>query len=390
MKKKALAVVTVVLGVSGTWTAFAQGSNTIKIGVLMPASGVYAQLGEEGYKGFTLYLDSIGNQVAGKKLQLIREDEEADPAVALRKANKLISSDKVDILAGVVLTPSAYALTDVVEEAKVPLIVFNAAGNALTRERKNPYVFRVSGNAWQYNNPFGKYVATKVSKNTFLVAADYAFGKESLADFKQSYTKAGGKIAGEVYTPLGSTDFSPYLARIAAARPQAVYAVLSGSDAVLFMKQFAQFGLQKSVKLAVFGDMTDEKFIDAVGDSAVGAISALPWAQDLPNAQNQAFTTAYKNKYKGDLPGVFAQRGWDTARVIVEALKKTKGNVSNTEELLAAMRSVTFPSPRGVFRFDPSTQNVINPMYVREVVKTPQGLINRFVTNLGTFKDPGK
>ncbi|WP_034388750.1 ABC transporter substrate-binding protein [Deinococcus sp. YIM 77859] len=388
-KKRILAALTAALGIGALWGARAQ-NDPIKVGVIMPFSGVYAQLGEEGYKGFTLYLDSIGNRVAGRPIQLIREDEEADASVALRKANKLIGSDKVDILAGIVLTPSAYALSDVVEKAKVPLIVFNAAGNDLTRSRKNPYVFRVSGNAWQYNNPFGRYVADKVSKNTFLVAADYAFGKESLADFKASYTNAGGKIAGEVYTPLGSTDFSPYLARIAAAKPQAVYAVLSGSDAVLFMKQFAQFGLNKSIKLAVFGDMTDEKFIDAVGDSVVGAISALPWAQDLPGAQNKVFTDAYKKKYPGELPGVFAQRGWDTARVIVEALKKTNGNTANKSALLAALRSVNFPSPRGTFRFDPVTQNVINPMYVREVVKTPQGLINKRVATLGTFKDPGK
>ncbi|MFC5848806.1 ABC transporter substrate-binding protein [Deinococcus petrolearius] len=388
MKTSAL-FLTALLGLSATAPAFAQTTGSVKIGVLLPSSGVYAQLGEEGFKGLSLYLDSVGNKVAGKTIQLVREDEGADPAVALSKANKMISSDKVDLMAGVVLTPSAYALSSVVEKANVPLVVFNAAGNALTRERKNPYVFRVSGNAWQYSNPFGRYVASKVSKNTFLIAADYAFGKESVADFKASYAAAGGKVAGEVYTPLGSTDFSPYLARIAAARPAAVYAVLSGADAVLFMKQFAQFGLNKSVKLAVFGDMTDEKFIGAVGDSAVGYLSALPWAYDLPNDANRAFISAYRAKYK-EAPGVFAQRGWDTARVIVEALKRTKGNVSNKPALLGALRSVSFPSPRGTFRFDSVTQNVINPVYVREVARTPDGLVNRLVTTLGTYKDPGK
>lgn len=370
--------------------AQAAAQNTIKIGLIMPASGVYAQLGQEGTKGFDLYLESIGYKVAGKTIQVIKEDEEADAAVAVRKGNKLISSDKVDILAGVVLTPSAYALAPIVEQAKTPLIVFNAAGNALTRDKKNPYVFRVSGNAWQYNTSFGKYVAQKVSNNTFLIAADYAFGKESIADFKASYTAAGGKVAGEVYTPLGSADFSPYLARIAAAKPKAVYAVLSGSDAVLFMKQFAQFGLNKTVKLAVFGDMTDEKFIDAVGDSTVGALSALPWAQDLPTAANRQFVAAYTAKYRGDLPGVFAERGWNTARVIVEALKKTGGNTSDKAALLSAIKTVKFPAPRGQFQFDPATNNVINPMYVRQVVKGQSGLYNKFIANLGTFKDPGR
>ena len=153
---RTLAVLAALLG------AQAAAQNTIKVGLIMPASGVYAQLGQEGTKGFDLYLESIGYRVAGKTIQVIKEDEEADAAVAVRKGNKLISSDKVDILAGVVLTPSAYALAPIVEQAKTPLIVFNAAGNALTRDKKNPYVFRVSGNAWQYNTSFGKYVAQKV------------------------------------------------------------------------------------------------------------------------------------------------------------------------------------------------------------------------------------
>ncbi|WP_291424163.1 ABC transporter substrate-binding protein [Deinococcus sp.] len=368
-------------------TALAQ--NTIKVGVLLPASGVYTQLGQEGWKGFSLYMDSVGHKVAGKTLQFVREDEEADPGVALKKANKLINQDKVDLLAGVVLTPSAYALAPVVEKAQVPLVVFNAAGNALTRDKKNPYVFRASGSVWQYNSSFGKYVADKVSKNTFLIAADYAFGKESLADFKKSYTAAGGKVAGEVYSPLGSSDFSSYMAQISAAKPEAVYGVLAGSDAVLFLKQFAQFGLNKTVKLTVLGDMVDETVLSAVGDSTVGAISALPWVQNLPVPQNKVFTDAYTKKY-GTLPGSYAERGWDMARVLTEAFKKTGGNVSNKPALLAAIRGVNFQSPRGTFRFDPVTQNVINPVYVRQVAKGPKGLYNKMVVKLGEFQDPGK
>ncbi|SEJ49468.1 branched-chain amino acid transport system substrate-binding protein [Deinococcus reticulitermitis] len=364
-------------------------SGPVKVGVIMPFSGVYAQIGEEGWKGMTLYLDSIGNRVAGRTIQLLREDEEADAGVALRKANKLISLDRVELLAGVVLTPSAYALAPVVEKARVPLVVFNALGNDLTRSRKNPYVFRASGSGWQFSHPFGKYVAQKVSKNVFLLAADYAFGRDSVADFKAAYTGAGGKVVGEVYTPLGSPDFSPYLARIAAARPEAVYAFLSGSDAVLFMKQFVQFGLQKSVKLAVSGEMVDEKLLNSVDQGVVGTISVSAWVQDLTNEQNRLFMGAYQKKYN-EVPGVFALRGWDTARVIVEALRKTKGRTDNKAALLAALRTVHFPSPHGTFRFDPGTQNVVHNIYVRQVVNGPRGLVNKTVVSLGSFADPGK
>ncbi len=364
-------------------------SGTVKVGVIMPFSGVYAALGEEGWRGMNLYLDSVGNKAGGKTIQLIKEDEEADPAVALKKANKLISQDKVDLLAGVVLTPSAYALAPVVEKAQVPLVVFNALGNDLTRSRKNPYVFRASGSGWQFNHPFGKYVAEKVSKNTFLVAADYAFGKDSIKDFKESYTAAGGKVAGEVYTPLGSSDFSSYLARIAAAKPDAVYTFLSGSDAILFLKQFVQFGLNKSVKLAVSGDMVDEKLLNSVDKGIAGAISVGPWVQDLSNAQNKLFVAAYKKKYN-DVPGVYALRGWDTARVVAEAIKKTGGKTDDKAALLAALRATNFPSPHGNFKFDPATQNVIHNIYVRQVVSGPDGLVNKTVVGLGSFADPGK
>ena len=384
-----LSALTFTLGLSALTAALAQGGSTVKVGVIMPTSGVYTQLGEEGMKGFNLYMDSVGRKVAGKTIQVIQEDEEADPAVAVRKANKLINNDKVDILAGVVLAPSAYALSPIAAAAKTPLIVFNAAGNALTRDRKSPYVFRTSGTSWQYNNPFGTYVARKISKDVFLIGADYAFGREFLADFKSSYTASGGKIAGEVYTPLGVSDFSPYLARIAAAKPGAVYVVLGGGDAVLFMKQFAQFGLNKTTKLAVFGDVTDESLLGAEGDATLGVINALTWAVDAPGEQNALFVNSYKAKYK-NLPGIYAERGWDLARTIVEALKKTKGNVSDTPALLSAIRGVNFASPRGPFRFDPETQNVINPVYVREVVRGPDGLYNKTVIKLGNFKDPGK
>lgn len=361
----------------------------VKVGVIMPFSGVYAQIGEEGWRGLTLYLDSVGGRAGGRPIALIREDEEADAAVALRKATKLLSADRVDLLAGVVLTPSAYALAPLAERAQTPLVVFNALGNALTRERRNPYVFRASGSGWQFSHPFGPYVAEKVSKNVYLLGADYAFGRDSVADFRASYVGAGGKVAGEVYTPLGTADFSPYLARIAATRPGAVYAFLSGSDAVLFLKQFTQFGLQRSVRLAVSGEMVDEKLLAAVGDGVAGTLSVGPWVQDLKVAPNKIFVDAYRKKY-GELPGVFAVRGWDTARVIVEALKKTRGNTADKAALLSALRGVSFQSPRGPFRFDPVTQNVVNPVYVRRVVRTPDGLVNTFVTKLGDFADPGR
>src|SRR5690606_29279875 len=184
---------------------FAQESRPIRIGVILSYSGVYARPGNEMTRGMELVLDQVGWQAGGRRIELITEDEEADAAVAVRKARKLVESDGVDILAGVTLTPSAYALRDYVHEQQVPLVITNAAANGVTRgDNKSPFLFRASASAWQLAYPFGEWVAQNVSKRVLLLAADYGFGKESLDAFKETYLPAGGQVVDEIYTPLGS------------------------------------------------------------------------------------------------------------------------------------------------------------------------------------------
>jgi branched-chain amino acid transport system substrate-binding protein len=358
----------------------------IKLGVILPFSGPYTKLGEEAMRGMTMYLDSVGSKFGGRAVQVIREDEEASPDAALRKATKLIQQDKIDVLAGINLTPSAYAIRDLVHSSQTPWVCAVAGGNLLTRARKSPYIFRTSFTMWQSHQPFGRWVAQSGIKRVMIVSADAAFGREASAGFKEGFTAAGGQIVEEVYTPFPSQDFSPYIARIAAAKPDAVFSFLAGSDGVIFLRQFAQFGLNKTIKLTVSGELTDETVLEAVGDAGLKVRSSAPWAYTLPNSENLQFVRNYRAKFK-DVPNLYAERGFTAARVVGEALRATKGE-PNPQVLLAALKAVRFTAPRGPIEFDPVTQHVIQSVYVREVVKTNDGFVNKFIATLGKVQDP--
>lgn len=366
---------------------FAQESRPIRIGVILSYSGVYARPGNEMTRGMELVLDQVGWQAGGRRIELITEDEEADAAVAVRKARKLVESDGVDILAGVTLTPSAYALRDYVHEQQVPLVITNAAANGVTRgDNKSPFLFRASASAWQLAYPFGEWVAQNVSKRVLLLAADYGFGKESLDAFKETYLPAGGQVVDEIYTPLGSPDFSSFMTRISALRPEAVFAVLSGSDAVIFMRQFVQFGLNRTIRLSVSGETVDETVLEAIGPAAVGALSANHWVFDLDLPANQRFQQQYREKYNA-IPNHFAVRGYGTMQVIVEAINAVQGDLSDKMRFVRALENVSVESPRGRLEFDPATHQAIENMYVREVKQTDEGLINTYVASLGRIRD---
>ena len=360
----------------------------IRIGVVLSYSGPYARLGREITRGMELYLDKVGYQAGGRRIQLLREDEEADPAVAVRKVRKLVEQDRVDLLSGIILSSSAYGIRDYVHERQIPLVVANAQANGITRERRSPYIFRTSISAWQQHYPMGPWVAQNAGKRVFLLALDYAFGREATAAFKEGFLQAGGEPVAELYTPLGSTDYSAVISRIAAARPEAVHAVLSGSDAVIFLRQFSQFGLNRTVRLAVSGEVTDETVLEAIGDAAVGARSSNQWVYTLNNSANREFIRAYRQKYNA-VPNHFALRGYDAMQFIVDAINTVQGDVTNRQRLLRAFESAKIISPRGFVQMDPVTNNVIQRVYVREVARIDGILTNRLLADLGVIRDPG-
>jgi branched-chain amino acid transport system substrate-binding protein len=361
----------------------------VKLGLLVSYSKVFGQLGEDITDGMTLYFDSVNWTGGGRKITWIREDEELDPQVGVRKARKLIEADQVDLLTGIVATPTAYAIRDMVHNSKTILVVSNAGGNLLTRARKSPYIFRVSFTSWQISYPFGKWFVTNVDREAALTAANYGFGTESIAAFKESFIPAGGKVVGEVLPPLNNTDYAPYIAQVQKMNPGGIYNFYSGSDAVRFVQQAAEYGLIRSTRVTGAGFMVEQDVLPAEGASALGIYSPLHWALTLQTKENLAFTRAYKARFRRDA-SVFALQGFDAARVIVEALNRTNGDTSNKDRLIEAIAAVRFASPRGPFEFDPNTHNVIQSIYVRQVRRVGNDIANVVFEDLGRIADPGK
>lgn len=375
---------------AGPWVLKAQAqSGPVKIGILLPYTGVYAVLGESITQAMELVFARENWTVAGRKIELIKEDTEAKPPVGVRKADKLIDSDKVDILTGPVHSGVLAGIRDKVHNSKTILIVSNAGADQISRERCSRWIFRTSFSNWQPCQPMGGWVAKNISKEVFQIAPNYQAGKDMMAAFRETFLPAGGKVIAEDYPKLGETDYAPYLTKIKQSGAKAVFAFFSGSDAVIFVKQFDQFGLKEAVKLTGAGFLTEPDVLPAQGKSALGVITGHFYTPLLDNPVNQRFVKEFKEKYNKSTDG-FAVQGYDTAEVIVRALKAVSGNTQDKMKLVEAIAKVEFDSPRGRFRFDPKTQNVIQPfIYVREVREVAGGLNNVVIDKIADVRDPG-
>jgi branched-chain amino acid transport system substrate-binding protein len=375
----------------GPWVSksLAQGG-PLKIGLVLPYSGVYQVLGESITQGMELVFAREGNKVAGRDVVMIKEDDEMQPPVGIRKTEKLIESDKVDILTGPVHSGILMGMRDKVHNSKTILIVSNAGADAIARERCSKWIFRTSFSNWQPNQPMGGWVAKNVSKEVFITAPNYQAGKDQLNAFKETFVPAGGKLIGEEYPKLGETDYAPLLTKIRQSGAKAVYAFFSGTDAVNFVKQYDQFGLKGQVKLTGAGFLTEPDVLPAQGKAALGIITGHFYTPQLDNPVNKKFVSDFKAKFGGKTPDGFACQGYDTAEVIVRALKAVNGNTQDKDKLVAALEKVQFESPRGFFSFDPKTHNVIQPyIYVREVKEVAGGLDNVPIDRVARVADPG-
>jgi branched-chain amino acid transport system substrate-binding protein len=376
---------------AGSWVsrAGAQGA-PIKIGAVLPYTGVYAVLGESITQAMELVFTRESWTVAGRKIELIKEDDEMKPPVGIRKTEKLIDSDKVDILTGPVHSGILMGMRDKVHNSKTILIVSNAGADAISRERCSRWIFRASFSNWQPNQPMGGWVAKNVAKEVFLVAPNYQAGKDMMEAFKETFLPAGGKVIAEDYPKLGETDYAPYLTKIRQSGAKAVYCFFSGTDAVNFVKQFDQFGLKQGVRLTGAGFLTEPDVLPAQGKSALGVVTGHFYTPLLDNPTNQQFVKDFRAKFGGKMPDGFACQGYDTAEVIVHALKAVNGNTQDKDKLVDTIAKVEFDSPRGRFRFDPKTHNVIQPfIYIREVKEVAGGLNNVPIDKVADVRDPG-
>jgi len=383
---------------TATASAAATAGKPLKIGMLLPFTKVYAELGNSMKRSTDLYLKQHGGALAGRPVTVIYEDEANDPAVGAQKTQKFIEQDNVDLMMGIVATPIAYAVRNAIDSAKMIFIETNAGGNFLTRDIanctpacKSKYIFRSSFSSWQISSPIGDYFATKKGvKEAFTFVADYGFGTESAADFTQSFTKGGGKVTGTLKAPLGTADFLPFVTQLKNQPTKDIYSFFSGTDAINYIKAWNQLGMPAAgYKMNGAGFLTEQDVLKEVKEQAVGAVTSLFWAVTLDNAENKAFVDAYQKEYNL-LPDVFAVQAWDGITAVDLALQATKGDTASKDAFIAALEGVKFKSPRGDFEFDKTTHNPIQDMYIREVKVQNGAAVNTIVDKIARVTDPGK
>lgn len=385
------------LGACGAETSPSPGGATgpdFKVGLVTPLSKVYAPDGKDLLDGFKFGLEKLGNQGGNRRITVQTEDEEDQATVAATKVRKLVDQDNVDMIVGLHASPSAATVRDFLDQNQIPTLISNAGSNALSRARKSRFIFRTSFSNWQPNWPMGKYVAENVSKKVLLIYAKYAAGTEQVGGFVETFVQNGGQITKRVEAPWPTTtDYQPYLTQVQQAAPDTIYVFFSGVDAISFLQQASRVNFFKAnnIKVTGSGFFVEDNVLRVVGDAApVGAITGLHWASTLDNKENKDFVDGYKRKYN-QTPSVFSLQGFDTARVIVEALNQTRGDTKNKEGFLKAISEVSFKSPRGDFRFDPNTNNVINTIYVRELQKDPSGrYVHKVLKSFPGVADPGR
>jgi branched-chain amino acid transport system substrate-binding protein len=365
----------------------AQTRAPLRLGILNSFTGAIAYAAENNLDAMGLYFDSIGWTVAGRKIELIKEDDQFNPQVGLQKAKKLLENDNVDMLVGVQASNVALAVLNYAKQKKAFYVVTGAGADAITWER-NPYVFRTSLSAWQLSAPMAEWVYDNLAKEIVLTGSDYAGGRDVIAEFRVPFVKKGGKVIKEIYPPLGTTDFSPYLTDIRSINPPASYDFMPGTDAVRFIQQYHDMGMQQKIPLTGYA-LIDSLTIKALGKAALDVITSTIYTDTVDNPESQQFVADYRAKYK-TYPDLFSDYGFVAARVIADTLKATDGDTSNKDKLAEAMTKVTFNAPRGPFRFDPITHNPIQDVYICKCAELDGGRIgNKVIATYKQVRDPG-
>ncbi|MDR5694554.1 MAG: ABC transporter substrate-binding protein [Armatimonadota bacterium] len=359
-------LIVIVLTAGWNGDALSQARGPIRIGFIAPTTGTFAANGRDMLNGFLLFWEEKGFTVAGRKVEIIHEDDAGVPANTLTKARKLVEQDKVHMLVGPLTASSGYALRDYVHDGKVATIYPIVSADDITQRRRTPYIVRVGWTSSQPAHPFGEWVAKNLGyKRIATIAYDFAFGHEWVGGFQRTFEENGGRIVQKLWPPIGAPDYAPYLAQLR-KDVDAVFAVFSGGDALRFLAQYQEFGLKGRIPLIGGGTLTDEHVLPQMGNEAVGIITALHYSAVLETPENRTFASAYARKYSRP-PSYYSENCYTAGRFIYEALVSIRGNVEDKERFLGALRKIRIPdAPRGPVYLD-EYQNPVQNIYIRRV-----------------------
>jgi branched-chain amino acid transport system substrate-binding protein len=386
------AMTSLALAAACTLTSFsALAQQTVKVGLILPMSGPFADYGQQISRGAKLYMQRHGDTVAGKKVELIiKDDTGVAPELTKRLAQELMNNDKVEILAGFGLTPGAMATATLATQGKRPMVIMNAATSSITT--KSPNIVRVSHTLPQLSAPMAKWAAANGVNRVYTLVADYGPGIDAEVSFKTAYQALGKQVVGDVRVPVKNPDFGPFVQRIKDARPDAVFLFIPPGEATInFMKSWVERGLDKQgVKLLGTGDLTDDSLLEAIGKPALGTITTGHYSAAHDSALNKEFVSGYAKQFgaKGR-PNFMAVAGYDGMAAIYHALKKTGGD-AGVDKFMAAVKGAKWESPRGPISIDAETRDVVQTVYVRRTEMVNGKIYNVEFDKFLDQKDPGK
>ncbi|MCK0111593.1 ABC transporter substrate-binding protein [Ornithinimicrobium sp. F0845] len=352
----------------------------IKIGLLVPQSGVYKSLGDDMKAGFEVYLEEHDNMLGGVEVEVILADEGETADSGKAAADKLVKQDEVTVVTGVVSSAVMNGVVDLFETSKIPLVGSNASPTTLTDAT---YIWRTSYVNDQPGEALGAYVAEQVDGSVYFLAADYQAGLDEVTGFKRSFDAAGGETADEVYTPFpGTTNFQPFLANANSSGAEALFSFYAGGAAVEFVKQYDQFGLKGQIDHYSAGFLTEGGVLDAQGESALGTFTAMNYNFDLENELNASFVEAYEAK-TGLKPTTYAMASYDAAHVLDLAIEAAGGEDADSESINTAIGEIEkVESPRGTWTWS-EIGTPVQTWYLREVQEVDGTLANVVIQELG-------
>ncbi|MEC5212655.1 branched-chain amino acid transport system substrate-binding protein [Polaromonas sp. CG_9.5] len=388
MKKRlflhAIALATLAVSATG---AMAQ-DNTFKIGLVLPMTGQQATTGRQIEAAARLYMAQYGDTVAGKKIQLIVKDDTSLPDATRRLAQELVVNNKVNVLAGFGITPSALATAPIATQSKTPMVVMAAATSSITQA--SPYIVRTSFTLPQVSVALADWAPKNGIKKVVTLVSDYGPGIDAEKYFKERLIFNGGQVIESLRVPLRGPDFAPFLQKVRDAKPGALFVFVPSGAGAAVMKQFIERGLDKAgIKLIGTGDVTDDDQLNDMGDGALGVVTSHHYSASHPSALNKKFVEEFGKINKGLRPNFMAVGGYDGMRVIYEALKTTKGQ-GGGDALLTAMKGQFFESPRGKIFIDAQTRDIVQDVYLRKVERKDGQLYNVEFDVIKDVKDPGK
>lgn len=363
-RMKTLASAVLATSLAATATTSAAATDPVKVGIMLPFSGIYAQLGEAGRDGLKLALKEKAAELHGADIEFIEMDTEAKPARAPELASSMLGQHEADFVIGPVHSGVAMGMIKVLRGKDTVMIIPNAGAAAATGPLCSPNIFRTSFSSWQPSYPMGKVALDKGYKDVYLISWNYGMGRESLEAFEESFKAGGGNVVKKVLMPFPSTNFQPHISDIAAQDPDAVFVFFAGGGAIKFVKDYDAMGLRGKIPLLGSGFLT-EGTLEAQGKAAEGVLTGLHYAEQLDVPKNQEFREAFNTEY-GHYPDIYAVQGYDAGLAIANTINKLSGDVSDKQAVIDTMAKLTINSPRGDFTFS-RAHNPVQNIYLREV-----------------------